>query len=192
MTEAHFSARDDLDFQAFRYIAGEMADAERVAFEAALAAELALGELTLSEAVARAVELPLTVQAAEKHAAVVATAQTRRAWQTRLSWLASGVLAGAAVIALAAPAMRWFAGDQAGAVADARTAKLAEVWSETAPLSELIDAEEDDVVADGHEIRPERVPSWMLAGLRGLADPETAADPMHDMTHPANDGELEN
>ena len=48
------------------------------------------------------------------------------------------------------------------------------------------------IVRPGHEIRPERVPSWMLAGLRGLADPETAADPMHDMTHPANDGELEN
>ena len=96
MNTLQYSAKEDADWRAFRYVAGELTAAEQTAFEADLADELAAGNLGLSEAVARALEVGQTVQAAETQIATTVAVRSRSAWRTKLGWLAAGGWGGAA------------------------------------------------------------------------------------------------
>src|SRR5262245_14251679 len=85
---------NELDWSAFRYLAGELTAAEAEAFEARLAAEQ-----PAREALASAVELTQVVVAAESQSvhAVVTTRALRSSWQTRLAWMAIGGVASLAL-----------------------------------------------------------------------------------------------
>src|SRR5437763_10961919 len=87
MTTDH---RNDLDWLAFCYAAGELGSAEAELFEARLADDQAA-----REALARAVELTQTVAAAETQCGdqVLPAGRTNLDWNRRLSWMAVGGLA---------------------------------------------------------------------------------------------------
>jgi hypothetical protein len=79
-----------LNWQAFCYVAGELAPAERQAFEAQLAEDQ-----QAREAVAQAVELMHLIAAAESQSAPSAVPASRsvREWRTRAAWVLVGGLA---------------------------------------------------------------------------------------------------
>jgi hypothetical protein len=81
--------KNDLDWSAFCYLAGEMSQAQMADFEARLSEDQAA-----REALARAVELTQVVAAAEsQRAGVVPAARSQAAWYSRAAWAAIGSLA---------------------------------------------------------------------------------------------------
>src|SRR5207253_583735 len=82
--------KDELDWQAFCYLSGEVNAAEAEQFESRLADEQAA-----REALARAVELTQAVAAAESQTDVAFVPVRRSAadWSARVSWMAVGGLA---------------------------------------------------------------------------------------------------
>src|SRR5688500_3644539 len=90
----------ELDWLAFRYIAGELPACESVDFESLLA-----DDQSARDAVVRAVELSQVVLAGQTSLAdapaevgFVSTSANSRNWSTHLSWLASGVAAALLIV----------------------------------------------------------------------------------------------
>jgi hypothetical protein len=183
--ENQHECHNELDWAAFCYLAGEMSPAETEQFEARLA-----DEQPAREALARAVELTQVVAAAEstEHALVVPESNQSN-WMTRLSWMAVGGLASAAL------AMLWSGGHFSAAPSAeseqiaAENTELAAFWAETREqlrtASEIgplhprtfasADADEDSTVAAlagdpaGNSFLMADAPSWMTAAVEGLA-----------------------
>jgi hypothetical protein len=86
---------DGLAWQAFLYVADEMSDDERMAFE-----EQLFESQEAREAVSQAVELSQAVQAATPVAAPVVHAGAERVWTRRLAWMAVGAAACLALVAI--------------------------------------------------------------------------------------------
>jgi anti-sigma-K factor RskA len=161
----------ELDWLAFRYVAGELPASEAESFESLLA-----DEQTARDAVVHAVELSQTILAAEVSLAsenekigllsVSPAAETGRAWSTQLSWLASGVAA-ALLVALAL---------NSGAAPQARppvSPELARAWLKQTQSDETVfenvpSVESEMVTAD--------IPDWMVDAVRSLHDKSDAND----------------
>jgi hypothetical protein len=193
--------RNQLDWSAFCYLSGEMSPAEAEQFEARLA-----DEQEVREALARAVELTQVVAAAESQCGepVVAAQLRRTSWTTRISWMAVGGLAAAAL------AMVWSSGSLgiwpskedpqlAQQHNEAQHNELAAFWAETrdelqsaseiGPLHPrtLINGEGDDeagesdlAAAGGDELLAADAPSWMTVAIEGLASEMDQDEPGSD------------
>jgi hypothetical protein len=168
--------RNQLDWSAFCYAAGEMSPAEVTEFEARLADDQAA-----REALARAVELTQIVAAAESQVGdVVLPASHRSAsWTVRLSWMAIG---GLAVLLLGL----FWTGAIWPSANTVRQFELAAAWTETrAELSSAKaaglwpsvsshhgDADDDlpgnDALLDA--VALDETPSWMDAAVLGMTD----------------------
>ena len=189
----------ELDWQAFRYIAGEMTEPEGAAFELQLA-----DDQLAREAVARAVELTETVSAChfdlddEIVAAEVELPRSvkRIGWWSAVVWASLG--AAASLLLVLTLQGKWkndspLAGafpSQSDLQSDS-TGELAEAWSETRePLngeeftgSISLETGDDADLAESDDTLPElnvdeevAAPEWMLAALEDLAgdEPETS------------------
>lgn len=174
----HDTNVSDLDWLAFRYIANELPVAEREAFELRLADDQAA-----CEALARAVELADTIQAAES-LSPVASSPPAVHWKTRLSWLAAGATAAAVLIGLVFVGPGLF---RSGEVARGISTELAVAWSKVLPVvppatpqlpaEASLPAEEESLEAAAEDAPP----SWMVAAVRGLAEAKDMGDPDADM-----------
>jgi len=181
--------KNDLDWQAFCYAAGELAPVEVEQFEARLA-----NEQPAREALARAVEMAQAVAAAESQVGceVVSPVSRRRgSWATRLSWMAIGGVASLLVALLASgvwspqpteTAARPGASNRdveqqrslAAAWSEARLeiakAKADGSWPTIAGASSDADLETSSLPdARGEDLTLEETPTWMTAAVLGLA-----------------------
>ncbi len=194
--------KNELDWPAFCYAAGEMTADEAAAFEVRLADDQAA-----REALARAVELTEVVASAELLAPALATrvavARSQSSvWTKRITWMAIGSAASLLVALLWSGGWSWFAetsfpGDE---TASAQRAELAAAWSQT--RKELADSDSDlwylkhlaavdtvprdasqadspDAAAlitdDGSELLDTVTPEWMTAAVESY--PNEPADP---------------
>ena len=158
----------DLDWLAFCYVADELADSDRAAFEARLADDQAA-----REAVAHAVELTQAVavmlrERAEPHRPVLAPAAiTRRTtWPRRLAWMSVGA---SAALVLVAVALNWrtIAGRFDSTPVD--YGQLAEVWSQTRDeVRQIVQNEPFDlppVIESDEFSSDDSLPSWITAAV---------------------------
>ena len=182
--------RNELEWAAFAYVAGEMPTAEAEAFEAQLA-----DDQQAREAVACAVELTQVVAAAESQAGdlLVPARRETLSWTTRLSWMAIGGLASLLVVVVASSLNPNRGGmavrENEGPSITSSLVELALAWSETraelaasdlsgsdaslwylehAAVAEAQRPMEIDVGEEAEELLTE-APSWMTAGVYGLA-----------------------
>ena len=166
--------RNQLDWSAFCYAAGEMSPAEATEFEARLAEDQAA-----REALASAVELTQVVAAAESQAGDVVLPTSRRtaSWAVRFSWMAIG---GLAVLLLGL----FWTGAIRPSANSVRQYELAAAWTETrAELSSAKaaglwpsvsshhgDADDElpgsDALLDAVVL--DETPSWMDAAVLGI------------------------
>jgi len=192
------SNRDqDLHWDAFRYVSGDMQQDERQAFE-----DMLENDQSAREAVAAAVELGSVLSVQEALPAVKSRVHLRPA---TVGW--------ACVSLSACLAIAWFAfqplvfplhstptADHVTPPSPTDAAKLAMLWSET--REELADGSEQDafwtdvtaelemadVLLDETNTTPDVVtPDWMLAGIKSLEDAQTPAPDDMDMN--TNEGE---
>lgn len=175
----------ELDWQAFRYLAGEMSAAESQMFETRLADELATGDLSASEALVRMTQqLDVLAEAIPSSAALetrVAASQPlgrgRQAVRARWSILAT-TMAGL-VVALG---LWWSESSRPAASAEA----VVSVWADLnedegantdfvarVELSGGLDPAEDSVENPAAELA---VPGWLLAAVSQDGSPENPAD----------------
>lgn len=165
----------DLHFTAFRYVADELSDAERLAFEEQLAVDQAARE-AVAEAVALCERLAAAGPVSPGRSLAVSVEQSRR--RGGLAWRAAGLVAAmAACVAI----VWWNAARQAivppgqpGIVAETHEADvLAVVWAEAGEESA---AEADDDAVDAVEEeeaesavllaeRETHVPDWLLTAV---------------------------
>ena len=199
---------DNLDWQAFRYVAGEMEAAEAASFERRLD-----GDLAACEAVARAVELTHAVALAEEEATAQSAAigsarpvdRRRRPW-ARHAALAIATAAACLAVMLLRPRDEFRrsipseGGVAAPAAADAGVdpvEQLAVAWSETGEQLAALDvdawpAEADEpgevaeVLSDADaaaDDESELAPSWMLAAVADLSGAPPSSlpiEPIHE------------
>jgi hypothetical protein len=158
--------QNDLDWRAFRYVAGEMTAAETAAFEGELAENLGA-----AEAVARAVELTTTVATVERLATPAIARRSAASWSLRLSWLAAGIAA--TVAAVLVSQVEWSSPGQI----EKSSAQLAEAWSASqddhqwsADLAADEALPNDGDGVDENSVDLPAAPGWMLAAVRGLAE----------------------
>ncbi len=171
----------DLDWQAFRYVAGEMSSAETATFERQMADYPAV-----CEAVAGAVELTAAVAAAEMQP-VVSIAERPVAENRTAQWIALAVAACVMIAAfyfLTDPSSDWASRPRQSVAASANdeAGKLAAAWGDTfdrvagdaflgvdavaePSKSEVMRPEESESV----ELTELRSPSWMLEAIAGIA-----------------------
>ena len=186
----------DLCWDAFRYIAGEMAAEEQVRFEERLAVEQ-----NAREAVATAVEIAHGVASVPcSHPATPTGRGRKRRWRVRLAWSAAAALA-----ICAAFVGGWMAGDSAEETASqpgqppvvaatdasqdsAQATTLVSLWSRAA-TGESTHGESGDLMAgsstelptDGLSEAGLEVPDWMWAALKadlpaGVSQPDEWED----------------
>jgi len=150
--------KNELDWSAFCYAAGEMTESEAAAFEQRLADDQAA-----REALARAVELTQVVATAESLEPAVALRSQASSWTRRLAWMAIGSAASLLVALLWSGANSWFGGERF-AVTD--QSQLAAAWSQT--RQELADSDSDLWY-----------PKHLSAGETAASDeqPESPSDP---------------
>lgn len=173
--------RGELDWWAFRYVAGELSEAESEQFEARLDQDQGA-----REAVASAVELVQTISAAEHlgDLPVVAAAAREAHWWRRVAWASIVIGVGACVAIVAFMANLNHEGE--APLADGRPtqaapnvaeAPLAAAWLEavdegafaTEPVVEdRIDF--DAIVAA--DAAPAAAPDWMVSALAGMSGVE--------------------
>ncbi|MFN0021962.1 MAG: hypothetical protein ACKVP0_27250 [Pirellulaceae bacterium] len=158
MTPFNNQTKDDREWLAFRYIAGELSGDETVAFEA----ELETSQV-VREAVARAVELSQAVAIAESQQVVLVEAAPRgirsRSWIPVIGWITAG-----AVAASVAGAVWW---NMPGFQSD--NSSIAENWA----AMRAVDPPAPSVEAPA-ELGPaldaaDAAPSWMTAGVISLS-----------------------
>lgn len=172
--------QDDLAWLAFRYVAGELDQAEAEAFEQQLATDQAA-----REAVAQSVDLYHAVVAVEQSVPAVAVevAPQKTSWPQRLAWLATGAAAAAVVIV-----SFWNAGGPINPPqppVNRVSSDLAKAW--TAVQADLALAREEAAEENERPAAPELsdaelaalvevelslpmdTPSWMTAAVQGLS-----------------------
>jgi hypothetical protein len=177
----------DLDWLAFRYVAGELNESEAEAFEQRLAEQQ-----PAREAVASAVEIVETVTAAEhlEEIPMVATAAREASHWRHVAWLAItvGVAACCASLALFYWSGGWQSDQQQPAVASDKVPPaspvVANAWLETfdqpvldaaeTAANEPLDSESAPLFAETTEMV---TPDWMAAALAGMSD-DTAVNAM--------------
>ncbi|MEQ8789021.1 MAG: hypothetical protein RIC55_22100 [Pirellulaceae bacterium] len=169
----------ELDWLAFRYIAGELDEAELEAFELRLAEEQ-----PARDAVALAVEVVQTVSAAEhlEEIPMVVTAAREASRWRHVAWLAiaAGVAACCASVALMFSGGVSSVEHDASALAAERVPQaspvVANAWLET--FDQPILATSQTVASDPLEIEPALLsgdetevatPDWMAAALAGMS-----------------------
>jgi len=170
--------KNELDWLAFCYAAGEMTPSEAAAFELQLADDQAA-----REALARAVELTHVVALAESLEPVVAVGSPSSSWNKRLTWMAIGSAASLLVALLWSNADMWFAGES---IAAADHALLAVAWNQT--RQELADSDSDLWYHKPSDEQPESpadpgdvellnsvAPSWLTAAVESY--PNEPSDP---------------
>lgn len=178
------SPDQDLDWLAFRYIADEMTDDERAAFEARLEQDQ-----PAREAVAGSVELSQTLAAAEHllESPVVASADRRAVWWRRVAWATiAGSVAVCITLAVVLPSAweptattsRSGETNDSLDVESAASKNLATAWVATLKLEEDWRDEHRDtglpsIAAAELLAVSEETPSgdsdWMATALAGLA-----------------------
>ncbi len=158
---------NDLDWLAFRYIAGELAPDEAVRFELQLA-----DDQQARDAVAQAFELSESVLAAEMLSPAVAVALTGRSRWQQVVWSAVAVAACLLLMFSSPFAQRSQPSDP-----------LADAWGSqfSGEVNALSDAPELTTSSDAAELESEAdVPGWMVEALRSMhaehEDAENAAD----------------
>ena len=173
----HDTENHDLDWQAFRYVANELAEPELAAFESLLA-----HDQLAREAVVKAVELTHTILAAESllpvAAAQRAAFQRYGDWSTSLTWFTLG--------AAACLALMWTLQNGPFLNRAAVSSELAEVWStqlantadDSVSNSELSEETTDTELVLLHE----PASGWMMEAIRSLeAAHETEGDSSEEM-----------
>ncbi len=178
--------KQDLDWLAFCYAAGELENTQCEQFEARLADDQAA-----REALARAVELCQTVTAAETHRAdyVTPAAQVRTGWNQRLSWMAVGGLASLllAMLWTGVVGPTWQAANRNFHAFSQQN--LASAWTETRteianvreagywPTLTSIDADDElPATASLEENMLEDAPTWMTAAVFSLHANDSPTD----------------
>ena len=184
--------KNDLDWLAFCYAAGELDVAAAEQFESRLATDQAA-----REALARAVELTQTVAAAEHQLQdfVTPAVQTATDWNSRLSWMAIGGVASVLVALLWTGVVgpTWqtaLRGLNTSGMNSSAKQHLAVAWHETGveianvkeaglwPYSRVVGQDEDDAVGltemgtDGSDLVD--APSWMMAAVFGSTESDEA------------------
>lgn len=170
------SVPDDLDWLAFRYVAAELSDAERIQFE-----RLLDDDGVACEAVARAVALTQAIAATKTTTQAVLVrgqSRSRRPAFRRTSWQAL-TLAACLLIALAVTAFQWHYRAGVPGTAD----DLASLWSQSRtelvppasgvwPAREASDREPD--VASAEDNEEFSTPDWLVAAVVSYeSQPET-------------------
>ncbi len=180
MNQDMHKEQDELTWQAFRYVAGELSIAEVEQFEELLAVDQGA-----REAVAQLVELYQAVIAAEESAPVIAcvsvAARPNYKWTHNLAWLASGAAA-AAILIVAGWKAGWLDADlNANRTVASVSPALADAW--TAMQADLAQAEDESgseetsrpMSLDDEELAfSTEAPSWMTAAVLGLSGREVA------------------
>ena len=178
--------KNDLDWAAFCYAAGELDSEAAEQFEARLA-----DDQRAREALARAVELTQTVAAAESQVGdfVVPAATATTAWNSRLSWMAVGGLASVLVALLWSGVVgpTWQSAKQQ--INAGTQYSLALAWQQTgneianvkaAGMWPTVSADDDeDFVGSDRgfdEGGLDEAPSWMMAAVYGVADDPDSAE----------------
>lgn len=163
MMNSNTDASNDLNWLAFRYVAGEMAADESAAFEQRM-----LNDLDTCEAVIRSAQLCESVDAAfdQPAAPVMAPAklaqphvETRPAGR-RFSVAASAV-AGALALTLFAVTSR----DGVPSHEARETSEIVRLWSDSADASASVADYADATVAETAQAADIHVPDWMIAAL---------------------------
>jgi len=162
----------DLDWQAFRYVAGEMSSDEAAVFERRLA-----DDQSAREAVADAVELAQALATlgpeAREDTRPVPKARLgsgKRTWRRRAVWTVAGT---AACVALIVTSWLYRGGETAQST-DLSLEQLALLWSQ---IGEELDPRELDEWAEDFSDDPtdqdaDVPPSWMLAAVSESANAE--------------------
>lgn len=179
--------KQDLDWLAFCYAAGELDAAESENFEAKLA-----DDQRAREALARAVELTQTVAAAESQCGdfVVLASHERSDWNQRLSWMAVGGLASLLLALLWSGVVgpTWHTAQRRFGAASRYDLALA--WNQTRtefadvreagvwPVAFISDADDEISAGDWQldEGAIDDAPSWMTAAVFGPPREADAAD----------------
>ena len=160
----------ELEWTAFRYIAGELSAAEASEFEEQLSADQAA-----CEAVARAVQLTEAVSGLAPSQLPMPTPRKPAAAPRRNSWAAIGVTA--ACVCLAIGALVWERGGSTGpALSQSDTSgadRLLNLWEVANPDPAAWVEEDDFEAADEDDFS---VPSWMLAAAEIDAGKFTPAE----------------
>jgi hypothetical protein len=162
---------EDLDLQAFRYIAGEMTAAEADSFEQRLADDQAA-----CEAVARAVELAQAVATVPAdviplpttHHSPLTTHSSPHRWLRPARWVAA---AAAVVFGVAG----WWYVNRSD-----EESRLAKVWANLWLGSDAVVVPDHDLIADSKESIVDdedelTVPGWMIEAVGG-SDPDKWED----------------
>ena len=182
--------KNELDWSAFCYAAGELSAEEAAAFETRLADDQAA-----REALARAVELTEVVASAESLAPVVARSQTNvwttSVWTRRLTWMAIGSAASLLVAMLWSGGWSWLADESVDSTEQSR---LAAAWSQTRrelaesdsdlwypghlaarEATDLPDSGAPSAIIDDAELLDTVTPKWMTAAVETY--PNEPSDP---------------
>lgn len=200
--ERHDSAAEQLDWQAFCYVTGELSLEQTAQFEDRLATDQ-----LAREAVASALETLQLVTAAESLTPAVQVRPRKTwqqsGWQRGLAWMSLGAAA-ALLLAVALPRI-WNATQNEDWQSAGLTPELAVAWSKTAAHSELGDlyvpadaAQDDDANDDDSEMNDSEpasrhaAPAWMVAAVRGLAEPKSPDAVPASPASPAQPVEMEN
>jgi len=173
---------NELDLLAFRYIADELADDERDAFEIRLA-----GDQAAREAVARAVEIGQAAMAALESPALVEVApreSSSSSWYTRILWMTSGAAACLAALVGYQVYLSQSSVIPSAPATSPEIARLANAWSDAqeslradrdafeheaseheATEADLTDDSPSSVAAAPSLSDMGETPSWMLAAV---------------------------
>lgn len=167
---------DELHWQAFCYVTGELEIRQAARFEERLETDQ-----TAREALAAALETLQLVTAAESLSPVVESSPRKspKTWQRSVAWMSLGAAA-ALLLAVALPRF-WQGSDSDDWKSAGLTPELAVAWSQTqlrqpdlgllvpadAPQTHAGDDESGDPL--WHVDSRHAAPAWMMAAVRGLA-----------------------
>ena len=166
------NTKDELEWSAFCYAAGEMSPADAAAFEQRLAEDQ-----TAREALARAVELTEVVATAESLEPLVTVRSQSTTWSRRVAWMAIGSAASVLAVLLWTGAGSWLGSGKpaGGELVSADQHELAIAWALTRVE---LSASDTDVAAsdadsgaeaggdDGQEFP---MPDWLTAAVESYA-----------------------
>jgi hypothetical protein len=154
--------KQDLDWLAFRYVAGEMTDDESAAFELRLA-----DDQLARDAVVEAVQLGECIVAIESQTPVVAVASA----PAQGRWMEFFLAAAACGLLIATVAYQSGERSSPGIsdqVAEAWSQRLDTDWSDIPGDDFAVNPEESDVPEAGETAMTSDVPDWMLEAVRSL------------------------
>lgn len=162
MMNSNTDASNDLNWLAFRYVAGEMAADESAAFEQRM-----LSDLDACEAVIRSAQLCESVDAAfdQPAAPVMSPAKFAQPQETRPAGrrmsVAASAVAGALALALFAVTSR----DSVSTHEARETAEIVRLWKDSADTSAGVGDDAEATVAETAQAADIHVPDWMIAAL---------------------------